>query len=164
MRSLHSYRHQPEGTLYLLFPPGGRSASLSCPQLLCMNLQTTVGQDMNFCGVREAAAEVARFAPLPPRHEKECARATRNQFTGIVDAAGISDEPLVAERAVGSGKLVGDKEVRAPPAPALRRGQPCGGVPGRAEKQVVPTVERYYLWHLHLSEVPWYAHRWQHLP
>ena len=91
-----------------------------------MNLQTTVGQDMNFCGVREAAAEVARFAPLPPRHEKECARATRNQFTGIVDAAGISDEPLVAERAVGSGKLVGDKVARARPAPALRGRQPRG--------------------------------------
>src|SRR5579885_1010644 len=150
-------------SLCLLSPRRVRSrasAVLGCPQLQCINMQTTVGQDMNFCGIREATAEVADFVPLPPRHEKGDTRTIQNQLTGVVGASSVRDERFVGERAVGSSQRISDEVVGTRPVPASRARQARRRVPGRAEKQVVSTVQRYDLWYLHLREVTWYAHRW----
>src|SRR5713226_524066 len=146
--------------------PSTREVILSqgYPQLLWINLQTAIEQDMNFCGVRSAAAEVAPFVPLSPRDEGESAGTIANQFASVVGAGGIGDERLVGKWAVGSSQLAGNQVVRARPICGPRVRQPRGSVPGCAEKQVVPAVQRYDLWDLHLSEVTWHAHRWQHLP
>src|SRR5260370_13857882 len=119
---------------------------------------------MNFCRVRETTAEVAPFVPLPPRDEVKFARAIANQFASVVGDGSICDERFVGERAVGSSKLVSDQVVCARPAPGPRGRQPRGRVPGCAEQQVVPAVQRHDLWDLHLSEVTWHTYRWQHLP